>query len=487
MQVFGCNARYVNAQLSIPNEVDVDFDVLVRTSSSDPITPVYKAGGNVAPTYGSNTNRCVGTVDIRTDATVSLADAFKINFPYSFTLPSVGQNHASAIVMPDGHTFRQINALARCTAGGPVYGLNTSFATCSESLRGEGITCYGGHGGTGLSSIGGTLTASDVQDDQPIRHALKINLRPWQYYIRDRVNGPCEWRWPAKKCDNTAYKYTDSRGFQDVPSSYVVANKEGALLALPPNLTPESLGIRSRAGRKMFDVLQDYGVYTVDESGIGSSVRNSFSGTYEFKDAFRSYYGHQFTIWDPNDTSDWANDMKKIISNLHVVDDNTSSTIGGSGTSRRRPYAPALDGTTPPPTTPSTCTNTLTSSVSIPTGYGASYNPLTSAREYLVSVACTNATRATITAGNGNPLTYVYNRGYYYSGTAWTPYTLTCASGALISGAWCPGRATASIPLPQNPTNVIAYTCQYTNSTWKCGCRDATCSTAYWQLQRVGR
>ena len=134
-----------------------------------------------------------------------------------------------------------------------------------------------------------------------------------------------------------------------------------------------------------------------------------------------------------------------------------------------------------------TCTNTLTSSTaSIPTGYGASYNPLTSAREYLVSVACGSGTTGTVTAGNGNPLTYVYNRGYYYSGTTWTPYTLTCASGALIGGAWCPGRATASIPLPQNPTNVIAYTCQYTNSTWKCGCRDATCSTAYWQLQRVG-
>ena len=148
---------------------------------------------------------------------------------------------------------------------------------------------------------------------------------------------------------------------------------------------------------------------------------------------------------------------------------------------------PLTTTTTPPPTTPSTCTNQQTSTASIPTGYGASYNPLTSAREYLVQASCTNTTSATITAGNGNPLTYVYNRGYYYSGTAWTPYTLTCASGALISGAWCPGRATASIPLPQNPTNVIAYTCQYTNNTWKCGCRDATCSTAYWQLQRVGR
>ena len=144
------------------------------------------------------------------------------------------------------------------------------------------------------------------------------------------------------------------------------------------------------------------------------------------------------------------------------------------------------EGATPPPT-PSTCTNQQTSTASIPTGYGASYNPLTSAREYLVQASCTGTTQATVTAGNGNPLTYVYNRGYYWTGSTWTPYTLTCASGALISGAWCPGRATASIPLPQNPTNVIAYTCQYTNSTWKCGCRDATCSTAYWQLQRIQR
>jgi hypothetical protein len=197
-----------------------------------------------------------------------------------------------------------------------------------------------------------------------------------------------------------------------------------------------------------------------------------------------SFYG--WNHYRPNYTTYIAD----VLAFMATTEARTLAQQNASCPSRIAPCVTTLSScssTYTPPPTPSTCTNTLTSTASIPTGYGASYNPLTSAREYLVQASCTGTTQATVTAGNGNPLTYVYNRGYYYSGTAWTPYTLTCASGALIGGAWCPGRATASIPLPQNPTNVIAYTCQYTNSTWKCGCRDATCSTAYWQLQRIQR
>ena len=89
--------------------------------------------------------------------------------------------------------------------------------------------------------------------------------------------------------------------------------------------------------------------------------------------------------------------------------------VQGAGGSRLGVKPQGTRGTTPPPTTPSTCTNQQTSTATIPTGYGASYNPLTSAREYLVSVACGSGTTGTVTAGNGNPLTYVYNRGYYWT------------------------------------------------------------------------
>ena len=129
----------------------------------------------------------------------------------------------------------------------------------------------------------------------------------------------------------------------------------------------------------------------------------------------------------------------------------------------------------------STC-NVLSSSAAVPTGFGASYNLFNTAREHLVSGNC-GTSNATVTIGNNNQTTYAYNRGYYWNGSNWTPYTLSC-SGQTVSGVWCVGRGTASIPLlSQPPTQFLGYTCQWNGSRWNCGCRDSACTTSYWQLQ----
>jgi hypothetical protein len=131
-----------------------------------------------------------------------------------------------------------------------------------------------------------------------------------------------------------------------------------------------------------------------------------------------------------------------------------------------------------------TCTNNLTSSKTIPTGYGASYNLFSTAKELLISSTCSNNT-TTVTVGNDNASTYVYNKGYSWTGSSWKEHTLSC-TGQLISSVWCVGKATASVPLTSNPTNVVGYTCQWSGTKWNCGCRDSTCSTPRWQLQQVG-
>lgn len=129
----------------------------------------------------------------------------------------------------------------------------------------------------------------------------------------------------------------------------------------------------------------------------------------------------------------------------------------------------------------STC-NALSSSQPVPTGFGASFNLFSVAKEYLLSGNCgTNS--ATVTLGNNEPTTYVYNRGHYWNGSSWTPYTLSC-SGQTVSSVWCVGRGTASIPLiSQPPTHFLGYTCQWNGTKWNCGCRDNACTTNYWQLQ----
>lgn len=151
------------------------------------------------------------------------------------------------------------------------------------------------------------------------------------------------------------------------------------------------------------------------------------------------------------------------------------SLVAPSGTSSSEPPAPT------PPTTPSTC-NRLSSSVEVPTGFGASFNLFSVAKEYLLSGNC-GSTSVTMTVGNNEQTTYAYNKGYHWNGTNWTPYTLSC-SGQTISGVWCQGKGTASIPISSvPPTSVIGYTCQWSGSKWNCGCRDSSCQTSYWQLQ----
>ena len=137
----------------------------------------------------------------------------------------------------------------------------------------------------------------------------------------------------------------------------------------------------------------------------------------------------------------------------------------------------------PTPVHALTCTNTLTSSTLIPTGYGASYNLFTSTKELLVKASCSGTT-ATLTLGS--PQTYTYRTAYTWSGTTWQPHTLTC-TGTQASSAWCIGTATAQTTLTENPTALLGYTCSWVNSTWKCGCRDTTCASSQWQLQRVQR
>ena len=130
------------------------------------------------------------------------------------------------------------------------------------------------------------------------------------------------------------------------------------------------------------------------------------------------------------------------------------------------------------------CTNSYSSGASAPVGYAAAWNPLTAARELLVQgTDCTTST-ATIKVGAGATTQLVYNKGYYYTGSAWQEYTLT-GTTPLQSNAWYTGSAQASVNLPQTVTYVVGYVCQQQGSAWKCGCRDTTCATSYWQLQAV--
>ncbi|MBI2172962.1 MAG: hypothetical protein HYT73_01990 [Candidatus Aenigmarchaeota archaeon] len=91
---------------------------------------------------------------------------------------------------------------------------------------------------------------------------------------------------------------------------------------------------------------------------------------------------------------------------------------------------------------------------------------------------------------------YIWKTGWLYNGTKWVSFTFYAnealgGSGQYYSSGWVTSASIATVN-NQNNTNLnrltqggywfVAYTCQYVNSQWKCGCRTAT-DCGKWQLQ----
>jgi hypothetical protein len=109
----------------------------------------------------------------------------------------------------------------------------------------------------------------------------------------------------------------------------------------------------------------------------------------------------------------------------------------------------------------------------------------------LLTATCTPAS-GTFNLGKASASQYIYNTGYLFKtgGTNWTPFSYTSAE-SLVAGAWYPRSATATLSLTSTELTqdsyYVAYTCKWTGSTWKCGCRDSACTQSYWQIQSFKR
>jgi hypothetical protein len=133
-----------------------------------------------------------------------------------------------------------------------------------------------------------------------------------------------------------------------------------------------------------------------------------------------------------------------------------------------------------------------------PSPYGAAWTISFPENIMLVQALCSGSTK-TASIGTGNEtgdtnknlygLTYVWDTSYYFdtASNAWKPFTLTCkgTDTTKVVGRWCKGKAEA--PLPANTEWFVGYTCMWSGARWHCGCTDTTCSSKFWQLQRVQR
>ncbi len=251
-------------------------------------------------------------------------------FPAGVTIPVSTGNECTTILQPDGRTLVQLQPACYVN---PAKSYINGHNRMNVDLYGDGT--YGSHWGSGLSSIGGSIRVGELTSDQPIRHALKINVWAikWLYYNKETQKG---YVWPADRHDS--YVTDEERGYHGTNPKIQM----GSLLALDGSLTPEGLGIKTEVGKKLFYALQNYGAYITDDSAwdifswcLEDGVIAEVEKAYGIE--LRCSYGIECSRVQLN----YSNDMQQIITHLSVVTNNSETSVGGGG-KPRVPLAPAF-------------------------------------------------------------------------------------------------------------------------------------------------
>lgn len=320
----GRDAEYVDITLedtlSGRNDVWAPYSdnehIILRPTA--PMTPVYYSDA-----AWTGKDRCMPTSQ-KVISTVPL--------PADFLVPSDGENGIVAALLPDNRTIRQLQPFARCSVGAPATAL---VPFTDVDIYSDGIT--GAHGGSNLSGIGGSLRVGELRKDQPApKHALKLNVYVNEVLFECKIHEDC-FRWPAQTADNYAigaYGTTNEAKDSKV--------KMGALLAIPASRDIRALGFETEPGAKLAWTLQNYGAYIVDDTyypGIGFSTEVGPDG--DFAADFKQDYGVAFEQKSTGETA-WGRDVLRLLKELELVNNNTSSSIGGGGVTLQ-PLSPELE------------------------------------------------------------------------------------------------------------------------------------------------
>lgn len=310
----GSDARFHDPGLfrppfSLPDDFFSDDDYFIVTSENDPPTPWYNQGWWTPESHCDIKGKLVGN----------------IAFPANLTITK-GGNNAAAILQPDNRTIINTQPIYRCEPGSPVLSLLLTGATGKDDIV-SGNGSWGAHGGSGLSSIGGTIRLGELLSNAPpIQHALKLQLYAFDYYYEQ----PPGFVWPALYCDGYAFdkNFTKHYGGKDI---YV---SPGALLAIPFNIT---VNVTTVPGQKMLFALRNYGGYLCDDTYYNRGTVNT---EYGVTDEFQVAYGYRFNSGPTGPGAAWYADMLTLFQSLRVVINNSKDTIGGEGTPLQPPPPP---------------------------------------------------------------------------------------------------------------------------------------------------
>ena len=329
------SAQYVPAGIHMPLAYGPTYDEEILIL--EPSAPLKQVMENNAGWSGAS--RCSSLTGgvLFGGTSVPVPSNFHTDPGYDGNTP----NMSAAILMPDGVTLKHTQPLHVCSDGGVV----TSQYTWPDNNIKTSDGLYGSHGGTGMSAIGGSLRVNELLLGSVIHHALKMNFYALYNYAYNN-DGTRGYRWPATQADS----YASSSTYGGDVSAFEV----GALLALKPDFNVASL--QTEPARIIAQAAQDYGIYAVDDTawdvlsmdiewGPDGRVADQFLQTYGWG---MGANGQLANCTATTNDCKWSQDLWTILSNLNVVNNNTSTTIGGGPnsdtTNRRAPMAPPFIG-----------------------------------------------------------------------------------------------------------------------------------------------
>lgn len=301
------NAQYTPANIILPTSAGIlaDEDIIILEKSA-PLTDLYISNAD----WNKTLDRCIATGGILLRVPIPSDFVYKKSNWLGST-PNAGL----AVLMPDGKTIKNTQPFTRCNAGS----VGTShYNKPDNDLYGDGIE--GAHGGSGMSVLGGCIRLGELVPNGVIKHAIKIELWGQENYYMSSSEATPGYRWPANARDANAKYYGKNPWLNN-----------GSLLALAPSINIESLGLVTEAGKILAKCFQDYGAYIVDDcawSAVAICTERSPQGS--VVDEFKRNFGFDFESYSTYNT--WAADFHKILLNLQVITNNTSSNIGGGPT-----------------------------------------------------------------------------------------------------------------------------------------------------------
>ena len=340
----GSAASFVASGLhftTTPNSTEYWYDMPQSDHERIVLTPTAPLTNVYISTVGwSGGDRCAATGGV----------FFSAPIPAGYVVPNSTYNNGAAVLLADGATIAQTQPFTKCSGYSYATTMQVpwSLAAWEYNLK-SGDGRLGAHGGSDLSTLGGTIRLGELRPGTQMRHALKVNVYSAADLGLCAGNFSACFTWPAATADG--YAANSGSGYGSATNNSNSAMKMGALLAIPASVNLATIGLQSVPGKMLAWTLQNYGAYIVDSRGgpgFDFSIEDGAAGSKA--DEFQADYGYPFdgrlgymtltnSSGQPTPQAQWVSDIRLIIDYLRVVSNNSPSSVGGGGTPLQ-PLAP---------------------------------------------------------------------------------------------------------------------------------------------------